>query len=92
MKLKVDQIDNNLFKVLIKDSVDTYHLVTLSDEIFQKLTQKKIPKIKLINLSFEFLLKKEKNTEILREFELQVISEYFPDYLENVKLWCVEGK
>ena len=92
MRFQINKINKNLFKVLIKDSVDTYHLVTLSDEIFQKLTQKKIPKIKLINLSFEFLLKKEKNTEILREFELQVISEYFPDYLENVKLWCVEGK
>ena len=61
-------------------------------KFFKNSQKKKIPKIKLINLSFEFLLKKEKNTEILREFELQVISEYFPDYLENVKLWCVEGK
>ena len=92
MRLQINKINKNLFKVLIKDSVDTCHLVTLSDEIFQKLTKKKIPKIKLINLSFEFLLRKEKNTQILREFELQVIPEYFPDYLENVKLWCVKGK
>ena len=33
-------------------------------------------------------LKKEKNTQILREFQLQVISEYFPDYEENIKLLC----
>ena len=92
MRLQINKINKNLFKVLIKDSVDTCHLVTLSDEIFQKLTKKKIPKIKLINLSFEFLLRKEKNTQILREFELQAIPEYFPDYLENVKLWCVKGK
>ena len=92
MSFQINQINKNLFKVLIKDSVDTCHLVILSDEIFQKLTKKKIPKIKLINLSFEFLLKKEKNTQILSKFELQVISEYFPDYLENVKLWCGEGK
>jgi len=92
MKLKVDQIDNNLFKVLIKDSVDSFHLVTVSDKIFQKLTKKKITKKKLIQLSFEFLLKKEKNTQILREFEIQVISEFFPDYLDNLKLWCAEGK
>ena len=92
MRFQINKINKNLFKVLIKDSVDTYHLVTLSDEIFKKLTKKRIPKIKLINLSFEFLLKKEKNTQIFREFELQVISEYFPDYLENVRRWCVEGK
>ena len=92
MKFQIDQINNSQFKVLIKDSVDSCHLVTVSDETFQKLKKKKITKRKLINLSFEFLLTKEKNTQILREFEIQVISEYFPDYLEKVKLWCVEGE
>ena len=92
MKFQIEQINNDLFKVSIKDNIDTCHLVKLKDEIFQKLTQKKITKKKLINLSFEFLLKKEKNTQILREFELQVISEYFPDYIENIKSWCSQGK
>ena len=92
MKFHIDQINKNLFKVSIKDNIETCHHVTLKDEIFQKLTQKKITKEKLVNLSFEFLLKKEKNTEILREFELQVISEYFPDYIENIKSWCSQGK
>ena len=92
MKFHIDRINNNLFKVLIKDNVDSCHLVTVSDEVFQKLTKKKITKRKLIHLSFEFLLKKEKNTQIFREFEIQVISEYFPDYLENLKLWCVDGE
>ena len=92
MKLQIDQINKDLFKVFIKDNIDTCHFVTLKDEIFQKLTQEKITKEKLINLSFEFLLKKEENTQILREFELQVISEYFSDYMENVKSWCSKGK
>lgn len=92
MKYKTDQINKDLFKVSIKDNIETCHHVTLKDEIFHKLTQKKITKEKLVNLSFEFLLKKEKNTEILREFELQVISEYFPDYIENIKSWCSQGK
>ena len=92
MKVQIDLLKKDLFKVSIKDKINTCHLVTLKDEIFQKLTQKKITKEKLINLSFEFLLKKEKNTQILREFELQVISEYFSDYMENVKSWCSQGK
>ena len=92
MKFHIDQINKDLFKVSIKDNIETCHHVTLKDEIFQKLTQKKITKEKLINLSFEFLLKKEKNTQILREFELQVISEYFSDYMENVKSWCSQEK
>ena len=92
MKFHIDQINKNLFKVSIKDNIETCHHVTLKDEIFQKLTKKKITKEKLINLSFEFLLKKEKNTQILREFELQIISEYFPDYTEYIKSWCSLGK
>ena len=92
MKVQIDLLKKDLFKVSIKDKINTCHLVTLKDEIFQKLTQKKITKEKLVNLSFEFLLKKEKNTQILREFELQVISEYFSDYMENVKSWCSQGK
>ena len=92
MKFQIDQINKDLFKVSIKDNIETCHHVTLKDEIFQKLTQKKITKEKLVNLSFEFLLKKEKNTQILREFELQVISEYFPDYIENIKSWCSQEK
>ena len=92
MKFQIDQINKDLFKVSIKDNIETCHHVTLKDEIFQKLTQKKITKEKLVYLSFEFLLKKEKNTQILREFELQVISDYFPDYMENVKSWCFREK
>ena len=92
MKFHIDQINKDLFKVSIKDNIETCHHVTLKDEIFQKLTQKKITKEKLINLSFAFLLKKERNTQILREFELQVISEYFSDYMENVKSWCFPEK
>ena len=92
MRFQIVQINKDLFKVSIKDNIETCHHVTLKDEIFEKLTQKKITKEKLVNLSFEFLLKKEKNTEILREFELQVISEYFSDYMKNVKSWCSQGK
>ena len=61
-------------------------------KFFKNLPKKKITKEKLINLSFKFLLKKEENTQILREFELQVISDYFPDYIENIKSWCSQGK
>ena len=54
MKFQIDQINNDLFKVFIKDNIETCHHVTLKDEIFQKTYSKKITKKKLINLSFEF--------------------------------------
>jgi hypothetical protein len=34
----------------------------------------------LVRASFEFLLKREPATSILREFSLDVISHYFPSY------------
>lgn len=34
----------------------------------------------LVRRSFEFLLEREPNTSILREFDLSVIERYFPEY------------
>ena len=39
MKFEIDQINKDLFKVSIKDNIETCHHVTLKDEIFHKLTQ-----------------------------------------------------
>jgi hypothetical protein len=36
----------------------------------------------LIRRSFEFLLEREPNTSILREFDLSMIEGYFPEYGE----------
>ena len=36
--------------------------------------------MQLVKNSFEFLLAREPNTSILREFDLSIISAYFPDY------------
>ena len=38
----------------------------------------------LVRRSFEFLLAREPNTEILGEFDLSAIERYFPDYREAV--------
>ncbi len=90
-KLFINEISSDLFKVKIVDKSETFHLVTLSDNYLNKLTENKISKKKLIELSFKFLLEKEENTSILSEFDLQVISQYFPDYLDNVKSWCLSN-
>ena len=38
----------------------------------------------LVRRSFEFLLARESNTQILAEFDLSTIERYFPDYREAV--------
>jgi len=38
----------------------------------------------LVRRSFEFLLARESNTQILAEFDLSTIERYFPEYREAV--------
>lgn len=38
----------------------------------------------LVARSFEFLLAREPNTSILREFDLSAIERYFPDYPSEI--------
>lgn len=39
---------------------------------------------KLLEASFRFLLEREPNTAILRDFELSVIKRYFPEYEREI--------
>jgi hypothetical protein len=38
----------------------------------------------LVRRSFEFMLAREPNTAILREFDLSTIERYFPDYAREI--------
>ena len=38
----------------------------------------------LVRRSFEFLLERESNTSILREFSLATIERYFPEYAREI--------
>ena len=87
MKLSIKEISDSTFKVIISDEKETSHLVSVSDDFLNKFTKNKITKKKLIELSFNFLLEREKNSSILREFQLQEISKYFPEYFDSVRSW-----
>ena len=39
----------------------------------------------LVRRSFEFLLDRESNTQVLREFDLSTIERYFPEYALAIK-------
>jgi hypothetical protein len=38
----------------------------------------------LVRRSFEFMLARERNTSILREFDLETIERYFPEYAREI--------
>jgi hypothetical protein len=88
MTISVTAKDQNTFEVVVTPNSTTTHSVTLSDSIYIKLTNGKISKETLLEKSFEFLLEREPNTSILSQFKIEVISQYFPDFLGLVKKWC----
>jgi hypothetical protein len=54
--------------------------VSIQPDYALKLTAGKITTAQLVEKSFEFLLERESNTNILRQFDLSVIARYFPEY------------
>ena len=83
--ISVEAIDNNSFKVSVTKDSSTEHIVLLNNHFHQDVTNNKITKIELITHSFKFLLKRESNQSILKKFNLEIISQYFPEYIDEIK-------
>ena len=83
--IKVVSINKDSFKVTVNQDSTTEHDVLLTDNFHQIITNGKIDKIKLITKSFEFLLKRESNQSILKQFKLEVIQQFFPEYTDEIK-------
>lgn len=60
------------------------HEVTLSEEYWQKLTGGKMSGQDLIEATFEFLLQRESNDAIMQKFDLQQISEFWPEFENEI--------
>ena len=60
------------------------HLVTVRPEYHEKLTGGTDSPEELVRRSFEFLLEREPKESILRQFDLKVISSYFPEYEQEI--------
>ena len=83
--INVETIDNNTFKVSVTKNASTVHIVLLNDRFHLDVSNNKLTKTELITKSFEFLLKRESNQSILKKFNLEVISQYFPEYFDEIK-------
>jgi len=87
MTVSVTAKGQDTFEAMVTTQSTTTHLVTVSDAIHTKLTNKKISKEILLEKSFEFLLARELNTSILSQFKIEVVSQYFPNYVGAVGKW-----
>ena len=85
MSIFIRELLDNKFEITVNKRIITKHIVILTNEYHDSLTNKKISKKKLLEYSFQFLLEREPNTSILSFFELNIISKYFPEYEKEIK-------
>jgi UDP-glucose 4-epimerase len=82
--IDVSEIDNEHFEVVVVAKTTTSHRVSVQANYADKLAQGKVSNAELVKKSFEFLLERETNTSILRQFDLSVIANYFPEYESSI--------
>ncbi len=76
----------NEFLVVVKEGQSkTEHTVTVEQNYYDRLTHGAVPKEKLIEESFKFLLDREPKESILRRFNLKIINRYFPEYEKTIR-------
>lgn len=70
-----------VFRVRVKEGGDeTSHEVAVPEDYYDDLAGGVCPSEEFVRISFEFLLEREPKESILREFDITVISQYFPEY------------
>lgn len=82
--LQVRRTGEGLFEVTVSAAVETIHQVSLDEEYYRRLAGEEETPERLIERSFEFLLRHEPNTSILRSFHLKEINRYFPDFESEI--------
>ena len=81
----VEVVSPDNYKIIVSQKSTTEHYVTASRDFLSQFTKYNISPENIVKHSFEFLLDREPNTSILRKFDINVISNYFPEYTETVK-------
>ncbi len=82
--INIVKVNQNTYQVTVIDNNTTTHDVHVEKTYALQLTQGKISTTELIIKSFEFLLEREPNTSILRQFDLPLINRYFPEYEQHM--------
>ena len=75
--------DGHVAEVTVRDRETTTHRVRVSRADRDRYGGGDVAD--LVKRSFDFLLAREGNTSILREFDLSTIERYFPEYASEVR-------
>jgi hypothetical protein len=89
MAISVSLVDADTYEVVVgggrPGSTETTHRVHMSQAYYRTLCAGTVTHEWVLVQSFRFLLEREPNTAILREFDLPVIGEYFPEYEREMR-------
>ena len=83
--ISVTLVAADTYEVIVEGDVETRHRVTMPRELYLSLSGGGCTHEWVLVQSFNFLLEREPNTAILREFELSEISRYFPEFEADIK-------
>ncbi len=85
-ELLVQAVDGTRFEVTVREGrSETRHIVNVEPGFARALLPGRESAEELVRLSFEFLLENEPKESILRAFDLQDISRYFPAYEQEIR-------
>ena len=85
--LKIDSSKSEngwIFKVTVSNGTSTVHNVNLTNDYYNHLSLTNVNPDELVEGSFKFLLEREPKEMILRTFDIQIISRYFPEYEKKI--------
>ena len=85
-RIIVTPLEPGRFSVEVSDgAMSTAHRVVVPDDFLEDLGLAGIDPGEVVRESFGFLLDREPATSILREFSLDQISRYFPEYYDELR-------
>lgn len=85
-KIDIESAGPHEYNVTItQDGASTKHHVRVPQRFRDDLGVTEDDEDRLVRESFGFLLEREPATSILREFDLDVISRYFPEYGTEIR-------
>lgn len=85
MAITATLVAPNIYEVVVDGATETHHRVHMSPEYYRKLCGGTMTHEWVLIQAFRFLLEREPNTSILAEFDLPVISRYFPEFEQDME-------
>ena len=85
-QVQVTAMGPNEFGVTVRgEGAETSHKVSVPNALVEALDLPEVDVEVLVKESFDFLLERESPASILREFPLTTISDYFPEYVAELR-------